>query len=42
MIFYNFLEIDRITAQKFCIENSFELVELNPEETSDSEEGTTD
>ncbi|XP_064607868.1 alpha- and gamma-adaptin-binding protein p34-like [Liolophura sinensis] len=31
--------VDRLTAQKFCIQHSFELVELSPEGTnSDSEE----
>lgn len=29
--------VNRLTAQTWCIENGFELVELDPESSSDSE-----
>ena len=33
--------VSKLDAQKWCLENGFELVELNPElDSSDSEEGT--
>lgn len=35
--FLLFLAIGRLEAQTWCIENGFELVELNPEIASDSE-----
>ena len=37
MLVYYVIEVCRVDVQKWCIDAGFELVELNPEEESDSE-----
>ena len=37
----SFAAVPRLRVQKWCLDQGFELIELEPEEDSDSEEGKT-